>query len=556
MSGLSGEASYVARPGAAIRATCEGSTEHEVHHAGAGAAAADSARARVLAYPGAVTQTPAPVPEADQAADVPEQVRVRTAKRAQLLAEGKEPYPPGVPVTHTIGEVREQWGHLETGEETTDEVGVSGRVVFVRNTGKLCFASLQSGDGTRLQVMLSLAEVGEESLASWKALVDLGDHVFVHGRVISSRRGELSVMATSWQMASKALRPLPVLHKDLSEEERVRRRYVDLIVRDEARQMVIARAAATRAIRGVLEDDGFIEIETPVLQLVHGGATARPFHTRLNAFDLPMTLRIALELHLKRAVVGGIERVYEIGRVFRNEGIDSTHSPEFTMLEAYQAYGDQVSMADLTRRMIVAAADAIGSRQIETPRGVVDLDGEWQWLPFYDALSTALETPISVETETSELVRIAAEREVAIDESWDGPKIALELFGELVEPTLLQPTFVCDFPAAAQPLARQHRTTPGLIEAWDLIIAGTERATAFTELIDPVIQRERLTEQSLLAAQGDPEAMQLDEDFLRALEHAAPPMGGMGLGVDRVLMLLMGVGIRETILFPFLKPEA
>nr|WP_281497405.1 lysine--tRNA ligase [Ornithinimicrobium sp. F0845] len=489
------------------------------------------------------------------AADVPEQVRVRTAKRAQLLAEGKDPYPPGVPVTHTIGQVREQWGHLETGEETADEVGVSGRVVFVRNTGKLCFASLQAGDGTRLQVMISLAEVGEESLTSWKSLVDLGDHVFVHGRVISSRRGELSVMATSWQMASKALRPLPVLHKDLSEEERVRRRYVDLIVRDEARAMVVSRAAATRAIRQVLEGDGYIEIETPVLQSVHGGATARPFHTRLNAFDLPMTLRIALELHLKRAVVGGIDRVYEIGRVFRNEGIDSTHSPEFTMLEAYQAYGDQWSMADLTRRMIVAAADALGSRQIETPQGVVNLDGEWQWLAFYDALSSTLGTDINVETETNELVRIAAEREVSIDEGWDGPKIALELFGELVEPTIVQPTFVCDFPAVAQPLARPHRDSPGLIEAWDLIIAGTERGTAFTELIDPVIQRERLTAQSLLAAQGDPEAMQLDEDFLRALEHAAPPMGGLGLGIDRVLMLLMGVGIRETILFPFVKPE-
>ncbi|WP_202863087.1 lysine--tRNA ligase [Ornithinimicrobium murale] len=506
-----------------------------------------------------MTATPTPEPAApidEHASDVPEQVRVRTDKRAQLLAEGLEPYPAHVPVTHTVAEVREQWGHLETGEETTDEVGVSGRVVFVRNTGKLCFATIQSGDGTRLQLMISLAEVGAESLASWKALVDLGDHVFVHGRVISSRRGELSVMATSWQMASKALRPLPVLHKELSEEQRVRRRYVDLIVRDEARQMVVNRAAVIRAIRSVMEADGYIEIETPVLQAVHGGATARPFHTHLNAFDLPMTMRIALELYLKRAVVGGIERVYEIGRVFRNEGIDSTHSPEFTMLEAYQAYGDQVTMADLTRRMVVAAADAVGSRQIETALGVVDLDGEWRWLPFYDALSAEVGTTVDVETELTELSRIAAEREVPIDPSWDGPMVALELFGELVEPTIVQPTFVCDYPEAAQPLARQHRTKPGLIEAWDLIIAGTERGTAFTELIDPVIQRERLTAQSLLAAQGDPEAMQLDADFLRALEHAAPPMGGVGIGIDRILMLLTGTGIRETILFPFVKPEA
>ena len=503
-----------------------------------------------------MTQTPAVDPETPQANDVPEQVRVRTAKRAQLLAAGMEPYPVQVPVTHSILEVREGWGHLEAGEETTDEVGVAGRVVFVRNTGKLCFASLQSGDGTRLQVMLSLAVVGAESLASWKALVDLGDHVFVHGRVISSRRGELSVMATSWQMASKSLRPLPVLHKDLSEEQRVRRRYVDLIVRDEARQMVLDRATVIRAIRRTLEDDGFIEIETPVLQSVHGGATARPFRTHLNAFDLPMTMRIALELHLKRAVVGGIERVFEIGRVFRNEGIDSTHSPEFTMLEAYAAFGDQTTMADLTRRMILAAADALGSRQVETPAGIVDLDGEWRWLPFYDALSAELGIHIDISTSAEELTRLAVEREVDLDPSWDEQKIALELFGELVEPHILQPTFVCDFPAAAQPLARPHRSEPGLIEAWDLIIAGTERGTAFSELIDPVIQRERLVEQSQRASQGDDEAMQLDEDFLRALEHAAPPMGGLGIGIDRVLMLLAGVGIRETILFPFVKPEA
>ncbi|WP_256841419.1 lysine--tRNA ligase [Ornithinimicrobium cryptoxanthini] len=503
-----------------------------------------------------MTQSPATDPDATPAADVPEQVRVRTAKRAQLLEAGIEPYPVQVPVTHTIAEVRERWGHLETGEETTDEVGVAGRVVFVRNTGKLCFASIQSGDGTRLQVMLSLAVVGEESLASWKSLVDLGDHVFVHGRVISSRRGELSVMATSWQMASKSLRPLPVLHKELSEEQRVRRRYVDLIVRDEARQMVLDRAAVIRAIRRTLEDDGFIEIETPVLQSVHGGATARPFRTHLNAFDLPMTMRIALELHLKRAVVGGIERVYEIGRVFRNEGIDSSHSPEFTMLEAYQAFGDQTTMADLTRRMILAAADALGGRQIDTPEGVVDLDGEWRWLPFYEALSAELGMQIDISTKADELTRLAAEREVPVDPSWDEQKIALELFGELVEPHIIQPTFVCDFPAAAQPLARPHRSEPGLIEAWDLIIGGTERGTAFSELIDPVIQRERLMEQSRRAAQGDDEAMELDEDFLRALEHAAPPMGGLGIGIDRVLMLLAGVGIRETILFPFVKPEA
>ncbi|CAN5853571.1 lysine--tRNA ligase [soil metagenome] len=488
--------------------------------------------------------------------DLPEQMRVRLAKRDQLLALGVAPYPVQVPVTHTVGAVREQWGHLRTGQETTDQVGVAGRVVFVRNTGKLCFASLQAGDGARLQAMLSLAEVGQEALARWKSLVDLGDHVFVHGRVICSRTGELSVLADGWQMASKALRPMPVLHKDLSEEQRVRRRYVDLMVREEARRMVTDRSAVVRAIRSVLEADGYTEVETPILQPVHGGAHARPFRTHLNAFDMPMTLRIALELYLKRAVVGGIERVYEIGRVFRNEGIDSTHSPEFTMLEAYQAYGDQHTMADLTRRMVLAAADAVGSRRIKTPQGVVDLEGQWTWLPFYDALSQALGEKVDIETGIETVRRAARASGVEVDPASDAHQLALELFGELVEPTILQPTFVCDYPAAAQPLARPHRDKPGLVEAWDLIIAGTERGVAFSELVDPVVQRDRLTEQSRRAAAGDADAMQLDEDFLRALEHAAPPMGGMGLGIDRLLMLLRGAGIRETILFPFVKPEA
>lgn len=497
-----------------------------------------------------------PVSSADASTDLPEQVRVRLAKRAQLLAEGRAPYVVSVPVTHGMADVRSRWGHLETGVETDEEVGVAGRVVFVRTTGKLCFATLQSGDGTRLQAMLSLVEVGQEPLERWKALVDLGDHVFVRGRVVSSRRGELSVMAQEWQMVSKALRPLPVLHKELSEEARVRRRYVDLIVRDEARQMVRDRAAVVHAIRAVLHAHDYLEIETPILQLTQGGATARPFHTHSNALDIPMTMRIALELYLKRAVVGGIERVYEIGRIFRNEGIDSTHSPEFTMLEAYGAYGDQGTMAQLTREMILAAADAVGPRQLPTPAGVIDLDAPWSWLPFYDGLSRVVDHDVRVDTERAVLAGLADARGIPVAESWDGEKIALELFGELVEPTLIQPTFVCDYPQSAQPLARPHRTEPGLIEAWDLIIGGTERGTAFTELVDPVIQRERLVAQSLRAAGGDVEAMALDEDFLEALEYAAPPMGGLGLGIDRVLMLLTGVGIRETILFPLVKPEA
>jgi lysyl-tRNA synthetase class 2 len=487
--------------------------------------------------------------------DLPEQMRVRRAKREQLVAEGVAPYPVSVPVTHSLAEVRADWSHLPPGAESGARVGVAGRVIFVRNTGKLCFATVQAGDGTQLQLMLSAAVVGAEALDRWKALVDLGDHVFAEGEVVASRRGELSVMADSWQMTSKALRPLPVLHKELSEEQRVRRRYVDLIVREQARQMVRDRAAVTRAIREVMHHRGYLEVETPTLQTVHGGANARPFTTHLNAFDLPMTLRIALELHLKRAVVGGIERVYEIGRIFRNEGIDSSHSPEFTMLEAYEAYGDQESMAELTRDIVLAAADALGSRQIAHPQEVIDLDAPWSWLSFYEGLSQAVGEVVTVETTATRLQELAKAHGLSLDADLGSQRMAMELFEALVEPGLIQPTFVCDYPAVAQPLARPHRSAPGLVEAWDLIVGGTERATAFSELVDPHIQRERLTEQAAAAALGDEEAMAIDEDFLQALEHGAPPMGGLGVGIDRLMMLLTGAGIRETILFPFVKPQ-
>ena len=487
--------------------------------------------------------------------DASEQMLVRLDKRAKLLERGNEAYPVGVARTHTLEEIRAKYPDLEADTATGDIAGVSGRVVFVRNKGKLCFATMQSGAGTRLQIMLSLANVGEESLADWKALVDLGDHVFIKGEIISSRTGELSIMATQWSMAAKALRPLPVLHAELSEETRVRQRYVDLIVREGAREQVKTRSAIVKAIRDTLHGEDYIELETPILQLVHGGASARPFHTHLNAFDQPMTLRIAIELYLKRAVVGGLDKVFEVGRIFRNEGVDSTHSPEFTMLEAYEAYGDQFTMAKTMQRIILAAADATGSRVIETARGEINLDGEWPWLPVYKGLSDAVGVEITPDTTAHQLRDIALKHEIGIDPAWDAEKLVIELFGEIVEPTLIQPTFVCDYPPSAQPLARPHRDKPNLIEAWDLVIDGRETGTAFSELIDPVIQRDRLTQQSVAAAAGDPEAMQLDEDFLRALEYGAPPMGGLGLGVDRLVMLFTGVGIREAILFPLMKPE-
>ncbi|NNG19847.1 lysine--tRNA ligase [Naumannella sp. ID2617S] len=492
--------------------------------------------------------------------DLPEQLRIRRDKRERLLAAGQQVYPVSVGRTHTLRAVRDQWGSLTAGEETDQVVTVSGRVVFIRNTGKLCFATLQDGftaaeNGERLQVMLSLAEVGEQRLADWKADIDLGDFVAVTGRVISSRRGELSVMATSWQLAAKALRPLPTLHKEMSEESRVRQRYADLVAREESRAMVRTRAAIMRSIRRTLDSDGYLEIETPVLQLIHGGAAARPFGTHLNAFDIDMTLRIALELYLKRAMVGGADRVYELGRIFRNEGIDSSHAPEFTMLEAYQSWGDQYTIAELTRQVILDAADALGSRTVTVGDTEIDLSGEWRWLSVYPGLSEKLGEQVTLDTPIERLRELAGAHQVELDPKWEAGKVVMELFGELVEPDLQQPTFVHDYPAVAQPLARPKTDEPRLVEAWDLIIGGMERATGFSELIDPVVQREVLTAQSLAAAAGDPEAMQLDEDFLAALEFGCPPMGGMGLGVDRLVMLFTGVGIRETILFPLLKPQ-
>ena len=488
-----------------------------------------------------------------------EQTAIRKEKRARILEAGGQAYPADLTRSHTLTAIRAGWGHLEAGQETDDVVTVGGRVVFIRNTGKLCFATLQDGftpddNGERLQVMLSLAEVGEDALAAWKADVDLGDHVWIEGRVIASKRGELSVMASQWRMASKALRPLPALHKDLSDEARVRRRYVDLIARDAARAMIRTRSAITRAVRDTLYDQGYLEVETPTLQLIHGGAAARPFQTHLNAFDLDMTLRIALELHLKRTMVGGADRVFEIGRVFRNEGIDSTHSAEFTMLEAYQSWGDQHTVARLTQDLVVAAADAVGSRQIETAQGTIDLDGEWPWLSVFPALSREVGEELTVHTPAEVLRGIADDRGVEYDVKWAADKMIMELFGELVEPKLLQPTFVYDYPAIAQPLARRHRTDEGKVEAWDLIIGGVERGTGYTELVDPVIQSEVLMSQSIKAAAGDHEAMQFDQDFVEALEHGVPPLGGLGLGMDRLVMLLTGVGIRETILFPLLRP--
>ena len=493
----------------------------------------------------------------DPAEDLPEQMRVRRAKRDRLLADGKPPYPVTVPRTDTLAEIRARYADLPTDTASGDEVSIAGRVIFIRNGGKLCFATLRDGDGTELQAMLSLDKVGAEALEEWKRTVDLGDLVGVTGEVITSRRGELSVLAGSWQMNAKALRPLPVAHKPMTEEGRVRQRYVDLIVRPQARDVVRTRATVVRSLRESLFRRNFLEVETPMLQLLHGGASARPFVTHSNALDTDLYLRIAPELFLKRAVVGGIDRVFEINRNFRNEGMDSSHSPEFAMLEAYQAYADYNVMQTEVREWIQEAAVAVAGSHVVTHYDGTELDlgGEWAQITLFGALSDALGEEVTVRTDLAQLQRYADKHNLSADPKWSAGKLAEELFEHLVQPGLQAPTFVRDYPAETAPLTRGHRDTPGLTEKWDLYIQGFELGTAYSELVDPVVQRERLTAQSLLAAGGDPDAMVLDEDFLRAMEYGMPPTGGMGMGIDRLLMALTGLGIRETILFPLVRPE-
>jgi len=491
-------------------------------------------------------------------ADLPEQVRIRRDKRARMLAGGHDPYPVAVPRTHTLAEIRAAYSQLAADAATGEQVGVAGRVIFVRNTGKLCFATLQEGDGTQLQAMLSASGVGADALAAWKADVDLGDHVFVHGEVITSKRGELSVLADEWRMAAKSLRPLPVAHKELNEETRIRQRYVDLIVRPEARDMVRKRSTVMRELRHALERRGFLEVETPMLQTLHGGAAARPFVTHSNSLDMDLYLRIAPELFLKRCVVGGIERVFEINRNFRNEGVDSSHSPEFAMLETYAAYGTYDDSAVMTRELVQEVADAaFGTRVLMLADGTrYDIDGEWTTLSMYPSLSEALGAEVTPATEIGRLREYANRAGITIEAAYSHGKLVEELWEHHVGDHLDAPTFVRDFPVETSPLTRQHRSIEGVAEKWDLYIRGFELATGYSELVDPVVQRQRFVEQARLGAAGDDEAMRVDEDFLTAMEYAMPPTTGTGMGVDRLLMALTGLGIRETILFPLVRPLA
>jgi lysyl-tRNA synthetase class 2 len=500
------------------------------------------------------------VAEAMSTRHLPEQVRVRHAKLDRLRAAGIDPYPVGYPRTHTLAQVREQAGALDPDSHTGTQVSVTGRVLLKRDGGRLCFASLRDGSGD-LQVMVELTSVGREALDHWTRDIDLGDQVGVTGEVITTRSGELTVRAASFALTSKSLRPLPDKHKGLTDPEaRVRSRHVDLIVRGEARQTAYLRSAVVASVRDSLQRRGFVEVETPVLQLIHGGANARPFETHINAYDLDLYLRIATELHLKRLIVGGMEKVFEIGRQFRNEGADFKHNPEFTSLELYETYGDYDTMRVLTQQVIQEAATAVHGSPIARHTGAdgqvteYDLSGDWPVKPLTVAVSEALGEEITLDTPAAVLrrhaVRIGLELEP--DLAWG---FALEeLYGELCEGQTITPVFYTDFPKENAPLTRVHREHPQLAEKWDLVIFGSEQGTAYSELIDPVEQRERLVAQSLLAAAGDVEAMQVDEDFLQALEYGMPPTGGMGLGIDRLVMNLTGLGIRDTILFPLVKP--
>ena len=489
--------------------------------------------------------------------DLPEQLRIRREKRVNLIDRGIEPYPVSVPRTHSLAVVREKYKDLETDTATGDQASLVGRIIFKRDTGKLCFATLREGDGTEIQAMLSLDKVGQDQLDAWKSDVDLGDIVSVTGEIITSKRGELSLLANTWVMASKSLRPLPNDHKPMSEETRVRMRYVDLIVRPEARTVARLRPQVMRSLRETFTSQEFIEVETPMLQVMHGGAAARPFKTFSNAYDIDLFLRIAPELFLKRCVAGGLERVFEINRNFRNEGADSSHSPEFAMIETYQAFGDWRTIADLTRSLIQNAAKAVSGSHVVTHMNgrEADLGGQWKEISLYDAISEGVGETVTALTPIAELKKYATKLGMKIDPKWVTGKLAEEIFEHVAQDKLIEPTFVMGYPVDTSPLVRAHREIPGVVEKWDLYVDGFELATGYSELVDPVIQRERLIEQAELGAKGDLEAMQLDEDFLRAMEFGMPPMGGMGMGVDRLLMALTGLGIRETILFPLVKPE-
>ncbi|GAA4237515.1 bifunctional lysylphosphatidylglycerol synthetase/lysine--tRNA ligase LysX [Streptosporangium album] len=483
---------------------------------------------------------------------VSEQMRVRLAKLERIRAEGSDPYPVGHPRTHTAAEVRRAHPGVPADVRTGERVAVAGRVMLVRDHGKLLFATLADWSGA-LQLMITQSA----DLERWRRTVDLGDQVGCTGEVVTSRTGELSVLAEEWALTAKCLRPLPGGHHGTAgPQARVRRRYLDLVTDAEARETLRIQGAVLHGLRDALVRRGFLETVTPILQSVHGGAGARPFTTHMNAYDLGLSLRIAPELYLKRLCVGGVERVFELGPAFRNEGVSYKHNPEFTMLEAYQAYADYRTMLDLARELVQEAATAaFGAPVLRRHGQEIDISGAWPVVAVNEAVSEVTGEQVNADTSVQELRKLADRLAMPYDPRWERGAMLVELYERLVEERTVEPAFYTDFPAETAPLARPHRRDPRLAEQWDLVAFGVEIGTACSELTDPVEQRRRLAEQSLRAAAGDPDAMELDEGFLQALEYAMPPTGGLGIGVDRLIMLLTGKSIRQTLTFPLVRPR-
>jgi lysyl-tRNA synthetase class 2 len=490
--------------------------------------------------------------------DAPAERARRLADLEALRARGVDPYPVRFDRDRTLAELRAEFGALEPGTETDVPVRVAGRIMLLRRQGKLTFATIRDQSDS-VQLFVSRRELGDDAHDAFDQL-DRGDWVGVDGTVMTTRKGELSVKVSAFVLLAKALRPLPDKWHGLSDvDTRFRQRYVDLIVNDDARRVFAVRFAAVAAIRRELAEQGFAEVETPVLNHELGGATARPFVTHHNALDVDLYLRIALELHLKRLVVGGFERVFEIGRVFRNEGIDTSHNPEFTMLEVYQAFADYHDMMTLTERLVVAAARAAldGDTVVDIRGTSVDLAEPWPRATMVELIREHVGVDIQPSMTVDAARAVLDALGLSYRDEWGAGRLTHEVYDQLVEPKLIRPTFVLDHPRETSPLARVHRDDPTLVERFEVVVNGSELANAYSELNDPIDQRERFEAEGRARAAGDAEAGTVDEDYLRALEFGLPPTGGMGLGIDRLTMLLAGVtSIREVILFPTLRPEA
>ena len=482
---------------------------------------------------------------------------VRLGRRTALIEAGVNPYPEHCEVSDHVADLVERYATLEDGADTADVVSVAGRVRAKRGQGKVIFIELQDSTGT-IQLFCRINDLGEEGLAAVKAF-DLGDIVEAKGIVVRTRRGELSIAPTAVRLLSKSVRPLPEKFHGLSDKEtRYRQRYVDLIVNDDVRETFRKRSLILSTFRRYMEADGYMEVETPILQTIQGGATAKPFITHFNALNQECYLRIATELHLKRLLVGGFEAVFEVGRIFRNEGMDLTHNPEFTTMEAYRAYSDLEGMKKLAEGVIKAANKAVGNPEVIEYQGqTIDLSSEWACRPMTDIVSDVLGYKVTLDTPVEELASAARAKGIEVKPEWTAGKIIAEIYDELGEDTIVNPTFVCDYPIEVSPLAKRFEEDPRLTHRFELVIAGHESANAFSELNDPVDQAERFRKQVEEKFAGDEEAMEYDEDYVRALEYGMPPAGGIGIGIDRVVMLLTNsASIRDVLLFPHMKPEA